>query len=149
MSQSLTSQKKRGPRPTGKGAPILVRVQPQLIALIDDWAARQHDAPSRPEAIRRIVEQTMGAMAIPLPSEAANEAVFEAAFIVGIVLQHLAKTEPRFRDTISGALDDAASHVENTVTAVVLKQMRTIAVGSEDAVRAAPRKVARTKRTPR
>jgi hypothetical protein len=50
---------KRGPgRPktTGLGTGILVRMHDQLDA-IDAWIAKQHDPkPSRPEAIRRLVE---------------------------------------------------------------------------------------------
>ena len=34
---------------------IGVRVQPDQLAAIDAWAAEQDDAPSRPEAVRRLV----------------------------------------------------------------------------------------------
>jgi hypothetical protein len=54
--QSVISRKKRGPPPTGKGAPILVRIQPTLLADLDVWIAKQDDLLSRPEAIRRLVE---------------------------------------------------------------------------------------------
>ena len=39
---------------TGKGTPVMVRIQPEQLALIDDWAAAQVDKPSRPEAMRRL-----------------------------------------------------------------------------------------------
>jgi hypothetical protein len=55
--QSVISQKKkRGPPPTGKGEPVLVRVQPDAMRRLDLWISKQDDAPSRPEAIRRLVE---------------------------------------------------------------------------------------------
>jgi hypothetical protein len=54
--QTLITQKPRGPAPTGKGELVGVRVQPDIAARIDKWASRCDDAPSRPEAIRRLVE---------------------------------------------------------------------------------------------
>jgi hypothetical protein len=53
---AVTTQKKRGPPPTGKGTPIGLRLQPGTLARVDRWAASQKDDPSRPEAIRRLVE---------------------------------------------------------------------------------------------
>ena len=57
--QSLIPQKKRGPPATGKGEPLMVRLQPSPLAALDAWIARQDDEPSRPEAIRRLVEQAL------------------------------------------------------------------------------------------
>ena len=54
--QTVVSQKKRGPRPTGKGTPIMVRLQPAPLGLLDKWIKTQDDKLSRPEAIRRLVE---------------------------------------------------------------------------------------------
>jgi hypothetical protein len=54
--QSVISQKKRGPPPTGKGTPILVRVQPALLANLDAWITTQKISLSRPEAIRQLIE---------------------------------------------------------------------------------------------
>jgi hypothetical protein len=54
--QTVQPRKKRGPAPTGKGTPIQVRAQPDMLGAIDAWIARQDDHPSRPEAIRRLVE---------------------------------------------------------------------------------------------
>lgn len=66
--QSARPLKKRGPPATGKGKPILVRLQPAQLAALDAWIGRQ-DAQllSRPEAIRRLVEQ---ALAISQPRKA-------------------------------------------------------------------------------
>jgi hypothetical protein len=57
--QTVISRKKRGPPPTGKGEPIMVRVQPDLLKKLEAWRAHQDDRPSRPEAIRRLVEQAL------------------------------------------------------------------------------------------
>ena len=48
--------KRRGPAPTGIGTPIVVRMQPSPLAALDAWIARQEHPPTRPEAIRRLVE---------------------------------------------------------------------------------------------
>jgi hypothetical protein len=57
--QSVISRKKRGPPPTGKGVPILVRLQPPLLADVDQWIAKQDNPFTRPEAIRRLIESAL------------------------------------------------------------------------------------------
>jgi hypothetical protein len=39
----------------------MLRVHPPMLTNLDDWIAQQDDAPSRPEAIRRLVEQALAA----------------------------------------------------------------------------------------
>jgi cytochrome c553 len=52
--------KKRGPAPTGVGEPIQVRLQPPAMAALKAWIAEQPPPPpSRPEAIRRLIERGM------------------------------------------------------------------------------------------
>jgi hypothetical protein len=53
------TRKKPGPAPTGKGELIGVRIQPDQMKTLDAWIADQGDRPSRPEAIRRLVEQAL------------------------------------------------------------------------------------------
>jgi len=53
-------QKKRAPPRAGKGKPIGLRLAPATLARVDRWAASQQDDPSRPEAIRRLVELALG-----------------------------------------------------------------------------------------
>src|SRR5579862_7209418 len=53
--QSVISRKRRGPRPTGKGMPILVRLQPGLLANLDAWIASREISTTRPEAIRLLI----------------------------------------------------------------------------------------------
>ena len=52
----VTTKKKRGPVPTGKGEPIGVRLHADLLVPLDAWIADQPEPkPSRPEAIRMIL----------------------------------------------------------------------------------------------
>lgn len=54
--QTVITKKRRGPAPTGIGTLIGVRLQPDALARLDAWAATQDGQPSRPEAIRRLVD---------------------------------------------------------------------------------------------
>ena len=51
-----TAKKRGRPKTTGPGTGVMVRLQPDAIAALDAWIARQDEPPSRPEAIRRLVE---------------------------------------------------------------------------------------------
>jgi hypothetical protein len=53
--------RKRGRPATGRGAQIQVRLQPILLKQIDLWRGDRSDAPSRPEAIRRLVQLGLAA----------------------------------------------------------------------------------------
>jgi hypothetical protein len=57
--------KTRGrPKTTGKGDLVGVRLQPSVIEKIDCWIARQPSPkPTRPEAIRRMVDSFLNVMA--------------------------------------------------------------------------------------
>jgi hypothetical protein len=54
--QTVITKKKRGPAATGIGTLVGVRLQPDDLAAVDAWRDEQDDAPTRPEAIRRLVE---------------------------------------------------------------------------------------------
>ncbi len=54
--QTVLAKKKRGPAPTGKGEQVVVRLQPNPLAALDTWVAKQKDKPTRAEAIRRLVK---------------------------------------------------------------------------------------------
>lgn len=60
MSTSTTmltqSRKKPGPKPTGKGTLVGVRLQPDELAKVD--AAAERDGITRPEAIRKMIERS-------------------------------------------------------------------------------------------
>jgi len=51
-----TRKKNRAAPPAANNALIGLRLEPALAARVDRWAASQKDGPSRPEAIRRLVE---------------------------------------------------------------------------------------------
>ena len=55
--ETVQPRKRRGPAPTGKGTPVQVRLQPKQLAALDAWVKRQpKPTPTRPEAIRRLIE---------------------------------------------------------------------------------------------
>jgi len=59
----MLTQKRRGRPATGKGFTIGVRVHPNQLAILDAWIAAQPEPqPSRPEAIRQILNTSLGAM---------------------------------------------------------------------------------------
>ena len=43
-------------RPTAVGMLVGTRFQPALLAAIDEWRKQQPDLPTRPEAVRRLVD---------------------------------------------------------------------------------------------
>ena len=51
-----TRKKQKGSPPVSKRTLIGLRLEPGLLARVDRWAASQKDDPSRPDAIRRLVE---------------------------------------------------------------------------------------------
>jgi hypothetical protein len=79
--QTVIPQKKRGPLPTGKGTPIMVRIRPKELSELDGWIKRQDDKPSRPEAIRRLMQQalTNAASHQPMSKATASKAAELAA----------------------------------------------------------------------
>jgi hypothetical protein len=59
--ETLQPRKRRGPAPTGIGTPVQVRLQAKDLAALDRWRANQKDVPTRPEAIRRLMERGLRA----------------------------------------------------------------------------------------
>jgi len=69
VSDDTQSQNQRGRPATGTNPAIGVRMPPGEIAKLDQWRSRQPDLPSRPEAIRRLVELGLAAaIEKPAPS---------------------------------------------------------------------------------
>lgn len=59
--KTVIPRKRRGPPATGKGEPVVVRMHPPQLKALDDWIAQQAQPfPSRPEAVRRLVEIGLG-----------------------------------------------------------------------------------------
>lgn len=66
MARATT--KSRGRPATGRGTPIQVRVQPDLLADLDTWIAEQRDPKlSRPEAIRLLLADSLVGLGIRKP----------------------------------------------------------------------------------
>ncbi|WP_244434954.1 ribbon-helix-helix domain-containing protein [Methylocystis sp. SC2] len=60
MAKSIpVLQKKRGRPATGQDPLLNFRAPLEMIERIDAWAAKQKDAPSRSEAIRRLLEKAL------------------------------------------------------------------------------------------
>jgi metal-responsive CopG/Arc/MetJ family transcriptional regulator len=57
--QTVITQKRRGPAPTGKGTLVGVRIQPDQLKALDAWITKQREHRSRPEAIREILERAL------------------------------------------------------------------------------------------
>ena len=53
------TKKKMGRPATGQGTPIMVRLQPDQLAVVDKWA-EDNGGLTRPEAVRRLIERGVG-----------------------------------------------------------------------------------------
>ena len=62
-------QKKEPPKTTGRGEGIMLRLHRPQIAALEERIARQNDKPSRPKAIRRLVERALAQAAAKRPPE--------------------------------------------------------------------------------
>jgi hypothetical protein len=78
---TVITQKRRGPPPTGKGELIGVRLLPEPLAALDAWIAKQREPVSRPEAIRRLVEAGLATASSRRPFS--KKAAADAAGIAG------------------------------------------------------------------
>lgn len=56
MEASEDIKKSKRGRPKVSTTPLMVRVEPVLLSQLDDWRRREDDLPTRPEAIRRLIE---------------------------------------------------------------------------------------------
>jgi hypothetical protein len=62
MARAIDNIKKRG-RPPADTSPVMVRFPAGQLTAIDEWRRREHDLPTRPEAIRRLVDQALSGTA--------------------------------------------------------------------------------------
>jgi hypothetical protein len=62
MTETVRVRKKPGPKPTGKGEPITVRLQPRQLSALDAWIAGRARPTSRPAAIRAMVAAALHLM---------------------------------------------------------------------------------------
>jgi hypothetical protein len=59
MKKTITTKKRRGPPPTGKGTLVGVRLQPAQLKALDAYVTK-HGLLTRPEAIREILLKVLG-----------------------------------------------------------------------------------------
>ena len=58
--RDIPKKSRRGrPKTTGRGEGIMLRLHPPLLNALGVWIAAQEPPPSRPEAIRRLVERAL------------------------------------------------------------------------------------------
>ena len=65
--ETVVAKKKRGPAPTGKGIPIMVRYQPSLLAAVKKWIdeeAAAGNVMTHPEAVRRLTKEALAHMGL-------------------------------------------------------------------------------------
>jgi hypothetical protein len=55
FTMAKKAKRRRGRPRTGKGLLIGVRLQPQQVAVLDDWRNRQMRPTTRPAAIRKLI----------------------------------------------------------------------------------------------
>ena len=51
----MPTEKKKMGRPPTDSEPVMIRMQPNMIAAVDEYRRSLEDLPTRPEAIRRIL----------------------------------------------------------------------------------------------
>jgi hypothetical protein len=99
MAKSIRgTRKSRGrPKTTGAGMQIGMRWQQSTLDAVDTWAAKQDDKPTRPEAIRRLVELGLASAqpAKPRSKKAASKASELAADTIDHIADQSAPTEER------------------------------------------------------
>lgn len=64
-SRIIKKKNRRGPPPTGKGELLGVRINPPQFVALDSWIAQQPDKPSRPEAVRRLLNFALAQLSDP------------------------------------------------------------------------------------
>ena len=57
--ETLLPRKRRGPAPTGKGHPVVARMQPDLLAALDTFRSASEGNMTRPEAVRTLVRNAL------------------------------------------------------------------------------------------
>jgi hypothetical protein len=76
MKSIIGTTKKRGrgrPPTTGIGTSINVRLHDDALDRLDAWIEHQEDQPSRPEAVRRLMERGLDVDAAPKPRRTAKK----------------------------------------------------------------------------
>lgn len=64
---TVIPRKRRGPPPTGKGTPVMVRVPPDLLAAVDAFILERvayGESLTRPEAVRRLAAEALQKMGL-------------------------------------------------------------------------------------
>jgi len=89
MARSIRANTNRVGRPktTGKGTLVGVRLLKPALTAIDAFAAKEDDAPSRPEAIRRLVD--LGLAGVRSTASTSKKTAAKAAELAGTMIDWL------------------------------------------------------------
>jgi hypothetical protein len=110
MAKSIRDSAKKGrrgrKRTTGPGKQVLLRLHPPLLTNIDSWIRAQEGRPTRPEAIRRILEQalapTEAQKSLTLAAEKAAELAARTVEKIVDKSQPVEEQKKRKRSVIAG-----------------------------------------------
>ena len=104
----IETEKNKGGRPRVDATPITVRMPPADLSRLDDWILAQPEPrPSRPEAIRRLIEKALGELAGgPAPPEKTEADRASDAYSATRIVDHRAVEEWRAHATD----DENAAH---------------------------------------
>lgn len=86
-SAPMKPKKKRGRPATGRDPVTAIRLPEDLRVRVEAWAAKQGDAPSRSEAIRRLVEIGLASVNTAKPTNKKSAA--KAAGLAGEMVDYL------------------------------------------------------------
>lgn len=90
MALSISKTKSLGGRPRTDAKPVLVRLPPKALSSLDTWIARQPEPrPSRPEAIRRLIEEALSRPGEQRQSDASlDRQIAEQETAIADMLEH-------------------------------------------------------------
>jgi hypothetical protein len=59
MSKTEQQERNKGGRPRVDATPVTLRIHPAALAALDEWRREQPDLPTRPEAVRRLLNEAL------------------------------------------------------------------------------------------
>jgi hypothetical protein len=63
---TLLAPARGDPQVSGRGEGVMVRLDPQELVRVDEWAGEQNDRPSRAEALRRLATKMLDLLEPPM-----------------------------------------------------------------------------------
>ena len=126
----------RQKRPPAPGTNIGVRLQAPELTQLDEWRARQDDAPSRPEAIRRLLAKALGESA-PQPRRALELLKLLASSPHGATEALLVRAHGFNSDMVDSLVSDGLATAERETMKAGAKPVEIVRIRITDAGRRA------------